>query len=813
MEVTLSRGNSQAAGGLGQVNKVTVPWDKFIDRMTTHEEAKEKGGAFFVGGHFSSKQRKEHDMVSRTLLTLDADKLDMSIDEIEFELISLFNSFVAYTTFSHGKNDQSSLRIVMPLSREVSPDEYRHLSRAYGQTFPLRLDECSYKPNQAMFFPTCPDTDKAWSMSQDGPAVDVDHWLGEAEDIDDEPFGDADLSRAISEQPLELSDGEIDQYLEYYPSESLEYDDWLSVGAALHHQHKGSEAGYDKWLTWSMKSTKHDDRQMETKYRSFGSGSRLTTFATIIFKAKENGGIDAPVVNEDGETSTQFEVLMEEASDILTLSGYREFKEKVSGIPASILPPDLRSMLAQQVATGFGKREGVTKGDIKKAISPRTAVVAEDEGERPMPTWLEDWVYIESTSEYHNTDLSYSIKREAFNAKYDRERECLMNEVSSSHFALVMRPIPTVVDKMYWPGADRIFKHEGKRMLNSYVPDGVEPCKELDEDGQKVVDMFLGHIEFTLAEPDEQQILLDWMCYVVQNPGKRINWALLLQGAQGTGKTYFINVLQMVLGRNVSNLDPTSIAGRFTGWAHGSLVIGIEEIRIAGSNKFEILDRMKPFITNRTVMIEEKGRDHRTVPNFTNYFNLSNHQDAVPLLGGDRRWAILFGRIQSEAQLYNELGGEKEAGEYFDRLFDDSYRRSDALAYFLKTREISADFNPTGRAPKTKAREKMVQLSISPERCMVEDALTKHECDIINKDVLDVSYLKQLCQLEDDELPKTRALSAILLEMGYQQVDKRVLKIASDRKNHYVWFGSQSESTLAKVKVKEFHDDPDYCPF
>ena len=37
-----------------------------------------------------------------------------------------------------------------------------------------------------------------------------------------------------------------------------------------------------------------------------------------------------------------------------------------------------------------------------------------------LPDWFEDWIYVEKLCEFANTRLNYSIKREAFNAKYNR---------------------------------------------------------------------------------------------------------------------------------------------------------------------------------------------------------------------------------------------------------------------------------------------------------------------------------------------------------------------------------------------------------
>ena len=49
------------------------------------------------------------------------------------------------------------VRVVTPLSREVSGDEYRVLSQAFCREFGslFVFDECSFKPNQFMFLPSC----------------------------------------------------------------------------------------------------------------------------------------------------------------------------------------------------------------------------------------------------------------------------------------------------------------------------------------------------------------------------------------------------------------------------------------------------------------------------------------------------------------------------------------------------------------------------------------------------------------------------------------------------------------------------------
>lgn len=605
-----------------------------------------------------------------------------------------------------------------------------------------------------------------------------------------------DLELMIAQQPLEdISLDDMKMYLDALDPRYVDgYDSWFRVGLACYHQTHGGKEGLKLWAEWSKQSKHFNVDELRSKWKSFKNKNVTNpiTFSTVI---KMAGG-------KSTLAQKKAESLYDEADNIETRDQYFDYRDKVKGLDN--IADDMRGMIAAKLAGKVGKEIGLSKTEIKKAIQPEKKKKRTTESDTP--EWCADWVYIEKTCEFANTELNYAIKREAFNAKFDRMNECLMAELSAAQMALTNFQIDTVVDSMYWPGADKIFQYDGMDMLNAYHESGIEVCDEINEDGQSVIDMFLKHIEFTLRDEREQRLLLDWLAYVYQNPGRRINWAMLLQGTQGTGKSYFVKVLQLLMGDNVRNLDPMAIAGRFTGWAHGATVVAIEEIRISGTNKYEVLDRMKPFITNDTVQIEEKGRDHRTVPNFTNYLMLTNHKDAIPLTSGDRRYCVLFSRIQSEKQLFDHFGGEQIAAAYFSNLFDETKRRADAIGYYLANHKISESFNPVGRAPETNARKQMMDIAVSPERLALEDAIHKHSCDVINDAVLDVTWLNNLCEADGDEIPTKRALTAILLEMGYEQVDGRRVKIAKTGSYHYVWVNGIDPDD-GKTKVREFHNN------
>jgi len=783
--------------GMGIVKSMSLSWTNIVSMLTNHLASDDKESVgFFVGGEFSSEKRKDEFLVCRSMLTLDIDKYTGTIDDLEFDLDLLgLGAFVAYSTYSHTDN-APRVRLVLPLSRDVSGVEYRAISEAFCASHDaFTFDECSHKPNQFMFYPSCAVGGERWALSGEGAALDVDKFLIKSV-FDDVVIDESDDDDFTHDLPLNMSDDEVNGLLFAYEAESLEYDDWLKVGQALHHQYQGTDKGLDFWVLWSSLSDKHDAKKMRKKYNSFGTwnGARFT-MASVAWHVKQQGGVVASV----------FDTLRTEAQGAKGYSDYLTLKKRICAMNDSVLHDDMRSTLAADIVAACGKEIGLSKSEIKKAFCFGGGGKVEKSGDTvaALPDWLTDWVYVEKLCEFSNTQLNYSIKREAFNAKYNRKDDVKHAETFASDYALTECELLTVVDKMYWPSAAITFEHDNKLMLNSYVDSGYKPVP-ITEKNKHAIELFLAHIKNTLSDEKEQTILLDWLAYVVQNAGKRINWAILIQGAQGTGKSYFAKVFEWVLGSNAKSLDPSALGERFTGWAHGSVVNIVEEIRIKGDDKWRIMDRLKPFITNSMIQIEEKGRDHRTVPNFTNYLLLTNYKDALPITNDDRRFCVMYCRIQNEQELFDFFGGREQTADYFENLFAESEKHAGVIKGFLLNYKISDEFKASGRAPDTSSRQAMIQATISPEQCTVEDLINKHECSVVNGRILDVTWLNELCVIDGDMLPPTRTLGHILSDMGYSQIEGRRVKIQKTRENHYIWFknvaGAASSDVIEQVR-------------
>lgn len=122
-------------------------------KMSKSDRAAIKDIGGFVGGTLSGKRRKRETVVSRSLVTLDIDNGDLQVYE-NIRLALQGCAFAVYSTHSHTK-EEPRLRVIIPLSREVSPDEYEALSRAIGDNIGLHyMDRSTFEPSRLMYWPS-----------------------------------------------------------------------------------------------------------------------------------------------------------------------------------------------------------------------------------------------------------------------------------------------------------------------------------------------------------------------------------------------------------------------------------------------------------------------------------------------------------------------------------------------------------------------------------------------------------------------------------------------------------------------------------
>lgn len=799
-----------------KVENVETSWNELLIKLRT-PKVQPGERSYIVPGWCDGGVRNAANVKTTTLAMIDIDdkagasglRVEDLADELEFCFPYLW---ALYTTRSYDGHN-ACCRLVVPYDGELAARGHGEVVRRIVGLLPDSwqglVDRASYLPYQAMFLPCVREEGAPFETYSGGrrayPVGDITVTSDVTAAVES---GQSNLSIA-DVTTIDLTDEEVDDLLDKVDPAELTYGvdegvfGWANVIAALSHHYRGSDEGLQKALAWSSRNPdKHDDQTTRIKYRSFakGIGDRAPiTLASVIQHVKGDGGaIDRGLLDE----------LLDEVKRISTIDDYCTMRDKVRGLSAIDLPDDSRALVAAAIAEGFGKVAGLTKTEIKKALTRERVSGPTSKSVQALPEWAEGWCYVEKTNEFYHIPTRYGINRDAFNARYSRMPECIGNEMLASTFALNHCRMETYADEMYWPGRGETFEHGGHTYINSYLVAGVVPRTPVSDEDADVIMRVEDHFNLLISDGGDRRILLDWLSYVYSNPGKRVNWSPILQGGQGSGKSFIGEMMAAVMGRrNSTSISGDILNDPYTGWAEGSVLCCVEEIRISGANRFELMDRLKPYITNPEVSIRQKYKPVKVVPNFTNYLFFTNHKDAIPISSDDRRYAIIYSDLQGRDHIEAAIGGADAGKDYFDKLFDAIHHHPDLVAWWLATRQISAAFNPTGRAPATSCHDEIIALSEHPTDSFLLELIEEHECDVINGDVVDITHLATLCKLNGDEMPKSMAIRSAMLRLGYSPMGSRVM-VPKLRRMHTVWYRKDKfKSEQAVELVKGFFKD------
>lgn len=134
---------------LAQTKKTAETVEQFKKMSKVQQDnIKDIGG--FVAGELKEGKRKKDCVISRSAITLDADYATMDL----VDMIDMFYDFrcIIYSTHKHTP-DKPRLRLIIPLSREISPDEYIAVSRKIADDMGMEyFDDTTYEPNRLMYW-------------------------------------------------------------------------------------------------------------------------------------------------------------------------------------------------------------------------------------------------------------------------------------------------------------------------------------------------------------------------------------------------------------------------------------------------------------------------------------------------------------------------------------------------------------------------------------------------------------------------------------------------------------------------------------
>lgn len=148
-------------------------------------EIKDVGG--FVGGYLRDGKRSARTVEHRTLITLDIDDPHTKdandlLMEISRGLQRSGWTAVVYSTHSHRVN-AARVRIVLPLSRDATPEEYEAVARKVAEVIGTSggmndYDTTTFDPSRLFYWPSCSVDGVPSLLVEEGQPVDVDEVLG-----------------------------------------------------------------------------------------------------------------------------------------------------------------------------------------------------------------------------------------------------------------------------------------------------------------------------------------------------------------------------------------------------------------------------------------------------------------------------------------------------------------------------------------------------------------------------------------------------------------------------------------------------------
>lgn len=636
-------------------------------------------------------------------------------------------------------------------------------------------------------------SEKGWK-----PAASRGSYGADGADPDD-PFA-ADVA-PITIDPQDL----FDRLMEVPGSE--DYEIWTQVGMALFHQFDGDDEGLTMWHAWSELAPNYDRSALDDKWRSFDitDKRRAPVTARLILKLAKDAA-----ENRMAELAAE---LRDAFSQARTFDVWQEAAKKARSAEID--------HLARATIVGVAKKALEAISGASVSIVEVRRKLAYQVNTNDVPAWCEGWVYDSSDDRFFNHETKQLTTTQGFNAMNGRnaltKKDILDGRVEPMHkaseLALNLYRVPVTDGRRYAPGQDAIFHKDGFRFANTYpenqVPELPKVIRPIDQLNVKRVKRHLKHL---LEDPVERQALLDWLSYVVQNPGKRVNYAIMLQGTQGDGKSFFAFLLRAVMGPpNVRMLNAHILESAFTGWAEGQCVAAIEEIRLIGHNRYDVMNRLKPLITNQVIEVHPKGRDAFNTENTTNYMMFTNYRDALPLSENERRFLVLFSRWQDGASL---RAFKAEEPDYYHKLYGALLESAPALRKWLLSLEQSEPFDPEGDAPITPAFRYMARASQPNEVQQLLEMIDEAQHPDISNELLNFTRFQDFLMNGDFDgnaaAPKTlnRMLeNAGFWPLGRVKIGDSNFRFYSRQPDLFTYIAHDGTRTTDKAAIRAFVEE------
>ncbi|NCC06734.1 MAG: virulence-associated protein E [Clostridia bacterium] len=188
-------------------NRGNETYNEYLAMKKSEQDTlKDVGG--FVGGALNGMRRKANSVIGRDIVTLDFDNIpgwqtQTVIDKVE----ELNCSYCVYSTRKHHAS-RPRLRVIVPLDRTVTPDEYEPCARRIASHIGISMaDPTTFEVCRLMYWPSCcSDSDYVYQV-KDAALISADFLLSTYVDWHDF-LSWPQVPNAVSYQKLAMKQGD-----------------------------------------------------------------------------------------------------------------------------------------------------------------------------------------------------------------------------------------------------------------------------------------------------------------------------------------------------------------------------------------------------------------------------------------------------------------------------------------------------------------------------------------------------------------------------------------------------------------------------
>lgn len=392
-------------------------------------------------------------------------------------------------------------------------------------------------------------------------------------------------------------------------------------------------------------------------------------------------------------------------------------------------------------------------------------------GEHECKEWFKNCYFVERTGQIFSPAGRF-MNSTQFNGRYGGKVFIITSngKVTDEPWKAALRStcwtIPKVDHVRFLPDRpkfDIVIDSLGRRGLNTYIP-AIIDARPGD------LTLWFDWFNRILPNPNDQKILFEYMAHCVKYPGYKIPWAPMLQSAEGIGKTIFREVMAHSLGDMYvySPKAPELVksGSTFNAWMRGKLMIIVDEIKI--DERRELIEILKPMITDNRVEIQSKGVDQDMEDNPANWLFFSNYKDAIPISQNGRRYSIFYSALQSAADI--DAAGMGIA--YFNRLW--KWLRDEgglqAIAHWLLNYPVERGALPV-RAPETSSHAEALKISRSPMEVVIAENVGDDVPGFRGGYVSTIAAISK-AKAAGIRSPSARTVQVCLENMGYTRLGR-----------------------------------------